>query len=342
MGADHSTASLTPPYTALADLASARLGGKALAANDEFFAPKANLLKPEAPIFLADKFTARGKWMDGWETRRRRTPGHDWCVIALGVRGVVRGINVDTSHFTGNYPSHCSVEAIDSERPPSPSTMAAEGTPWVTLAPRTALRGDSSNFLTVASDVAWTHVRLNIFPDGGVARLRVYGDVAVDWAKAARSRRAMDMASIKNGGLVIGASDMHFGAKDNMIMPGRATNMGDGWETRRRRGPGYDWAIVRLGALATVSKVEIDTNHFKGNYPESASLEGCAVPSSSMSDLGSAAWFEILPRTALKPHHRHLFSRELIKGEPFTHVRLNIFPDGGISRLRVYGHVAGY
>jgi allantoicase len=340
LGADHSTASLTPPYTALADLASARLGGKALAANDEFFAPKANLLKPEAPIFVADKFTARGKWMDGWETRRRRTQGHDWCVIALGVRGVVRGINVDTSHFTGNYPSHCSIEAIDSERPPSPSTMAAEGAPWVTLVPRTALRGDSSNFLPVASDVAWTHVRLNIFPDGGVARLRVYGDVTVDWTKAARSRRAMDMASIKNGGLVIGASDMHFGAKDNMIAPGRAANISDGWETRRRRGPGYDWAIVRLGAPAILSKIEVDTNHFKGNYPESASLEGSLVSSSSLVELGSASWTTIIHRTPLKPHFQHYFTYEIAHPGPFSHVRLNIYPDGGISRLRVHGHVA--
>jgi allantoicase len=219
---------------------------------------------------------------------------------------------------------------------------AAEGAPWVGLVSKSPLRGNGDNFLPVADHRPWTHVRLNIFPDGGVARLRVYGEVSVDWARMGRSRRATDFASITNGGLVIGASDMHFGAKDNMIMPGRATNMGDGWETRRRRGPGYDWAIVRLGALAAVAKVEIDTNHFKGNYPESASLEGCAVLSSSMSDLGSAAWFEILPRTALKPHHRHFFSREIVKGEAFTHVRLNIFPDGGISRLRVYGHVAGH
>ncbi len=342
MGADHSTAPLTPGFTALADLASARVGGRALAANDEFFAPKSQLLAPEPAIFVPGKFTAHGKWMDGWETRRRRTPGHDWCVVALGMRGVLRGINVDTSHFTGNYPSHCSLDALDSARPPSAEVCAAEGAPWVTLVSKAPLRGNGDNFLPVADHRPWTHVRLNIFPDGGVARLRVYGEVSVDWTRMARSRRATDFASITNGGLVIGASDMHFGAKDNMIMPGRATNMGDGWETRRRRGPGYDWAIVRLGALATVSKVEIDTNHFKGNYPESASLEGCAVPSSSMSDLGSAAWFEILPRTALKPHHRHLFSQELVKGEPFTHVRLNIFPDGGISRLRVYGHVAGY
>ena len=340
MAADHNTAALTPSFTALADLASARVGGRAIAANDEFFAPKSHLLNAEPAIFIPGKFTTRGKWMDGWETRRRRTPGYDWCVIALGMRGVVRGINVDTHHFTGNYPSHCSIEAIDSARQPTPAVSAAEGAPWVTLVAKSPLRGNSDNFLLVVDVRPWTHVRLNIFPDGGVARLRVYGEVAVDWPRVARTRRAVDLAAITNGGLVIGASDMHFGAKDNMIMPGRATNMGDGWETRRRRGPGYDWAIVRLGTTATVSKVEIDTNHFKGNYPESASLEGCRVPSSSLHDLGSASWTEILARTPLKPHHRHYFSRELSKPGPVSHVRLNIFPDGGISRLRVHGHVA--
>jgi allantoicase len=340
--ADHNTASLPPLFTALADLASARVGARVVAANDEFFAPKSNLVKPGPAIFVPGKFTARGKWMDGWETRRRRIPGHDWCVVALGMRGVIRGVNVDTKHFSGNYPSHCSIEGIDSARRPTPAMCAAEGRPWVTLLARSPLRGDSDNFLQVTDSRPWTHVRLNIFPDGGVARLRVYGDVSVDWLRLSRRRSPIEFASITNGGLVIGASDMHFGAKDNMIMPGRAANMGDGWETRRRRGPGYDWAIVRLGTTAIVSKVEIDTNHFKGNYPESASLEGCAVASSSLHDLGSASWFEILPRTPLEADHRHVFTSELSKVGPVSHVRLNIFPDGGISRLRVYGRVAGH
>jgi allantoicase len=340
--ADHNTGSLAPSFTALADLASARVGARVVAANDEFFAPKSNLVKPEPAIFVPGKFTARGKWMDGWETRRRRDAGdHDWCIVRLGVRGVIRGVNVDTKHFSGNYPSHCSIDAIDSTRQPAPAICAAEGQPWVTLLAKSPLRGDSDNFLQVVDDRPWTHVRLNIFPDGGVARLRVYGDVSVDWLRMSRRRRLIEFASITNGGLVIGASDMHFGAKDNMIMPGRAANMGDGWETRRRRGPGYDWAIVRLGTTAIVSKVEIDTNHFKGNYPESASLEGCSVPS-SLYDLGSASWFEILPRTPLEADHRHVFTSELSNVRPVSHVRLNIFPDGGISRLRVYGRVAGY
>jgi allantoicase len=318
----------TPPFTSLADLASARVGGRATATNDEFFAPKSNLVKPEAAIFIPGKFTARGKWMDGWESRRRRTPGHDWCVVALGIRGIVRGVNVDTSHFTGNFPSHCSIDAKD-----------ASG-PWTSILPKSELRGNSANLFAITSDRAWTDVRLNIFPDGGVARLRVYGEAEIDWARIRRTGRALDLASILNGGLVLGANDMHFGAKDNLIMPGRAKNMGDGWETRRRRGPGFDWVILRLGAPGLVKRVEIDTNHFKGNYPESASIEGCLAPGAALDALATASWIELLPRTTLRASHRHFFAKELRRGGALSHVRLNIFPDGGVSRLRIHGTVA--
>ena len=186
----------------------------------------------------------------------------------------------------------------------------------------------------------WTHLRLNIFPDGGVARLRAYGDVVVDWSASRRTKALHDLASIGSGGLVLGASDMHFGAKDNMIMPGRAKNMGDGWETRRRRGPGHDWAIVRLGAAGVISRVEIDTNHFKGNYPDSASIEACFAPGATLEELRGASWVELLAQTILKAHHRHFFARELQKTGPASHVRLNIFPDGGVSRFRVHGILA--
>jgi len=336
VGADHNT----PTFTTLADLASARVGGRAVAANDEFFAPRSNLLKPERAIFIPGKFTTRGKWMDGWETRRRRTPGHDWCVIALGMRGVIRGVNVDTSHFTGNYPSHCSIDAIDSGRTLSAAVCAADGRPWTTLLRRSELRGNAENVFPIDDDRPWTHVRLNIFPDGGVARLRVHGDASVDWTAIARRHQTVDLAAITSGGLVLRASDMHFGAKDNLIMPGRAKNMGDGWETSRRRGPGYDWAIVRLGTAGLISKIEIDTNHFKGNYPESASLEGALAPGTQADNLPASAWKEILSRVTLQPDHRHVF-RALNDVGAVSHVRLNIFPDGGISRLRVYGTVAG-
>jgi allantoicase len=319
-GADHST----PDFLSLADLASARVGGRTLSASDDFFAPKANLLKPEPAIFIPGKYTTRGKWMDGWESRRKRTPGHDWCIVQLGMRGVIRGVDVDTSFFTGNFPSHCSIEARDGKGA------------WTTILARVELQGDSHNFFGIDDERPWTHLRLNIFPDGGVARLRVYGEVVVDWKRGVGGR-SVDLAAIENGGLVLAVSDMHYGNRSNMLMPGRAKNMGDGWETKRRRGPGYDWAIVRLGTTGTLTRIEIDTNHFKGNYPDSASIEGCLASGAGVEALSTASWVEVLPQTKLRPHHRHLFTNELRHRGPVSHVRLNIFPDGGVSRLRVHG-----
>jgi allantoicase len=320
----------SPSFTSLAELASSRTGGRAVAASDDFFAPKGNLIKPHPAIFIPGKYTSRGKWMDGWESRRRRTPGYDWCVVALGMRGIVRGVNVDTRFFTGNFPSHCSIDAADTPRALPPKMHAVEGSPWTTILTKSPLAGDGDNFFAIDDHRPWTHVRLNIFPDGGVARLRVYGDVVVDWRRLARGGAAIDLAALRHGGLAIDASDRHYGNPNNMLMPGRAPNMGDGWETKRRRGPGYDWAIVRLGTTGVITKVEIDTNHYKGNFPESASLEG---------RLGDGAWNELLPRTKLRAHHRHYFTRELQAVGPVSQVRLNIFPDGGVSRLRVYGRV---
>lgn len=319
----------SPSFTSLAELASSRVGGRALAASDDFFAAKSNLVKPEPAIFIPGKYTSRGKWMDGWESRRRRTPGHDWCIVALGMRGLVRGVNVDTRFFTGNFPSHCSIDALDTSRALPRQIHAVAGAPWTTVLAKSALAGDGDNAFAIVSDQPWTHLRLNIFPDGGVARLRVYGEVVVDWDRLAQRMRAVDLAAIEHGGLASEASDTHYGDPNNMLMPGRAKNMGDGWETKRRRGPGYDWAIIRLGAPGVITKVEIDTNHYKGNYPDRASLEG---------RLRDGTWAELLPQTKLRAHHRHFFARELRQPGSVSHVRLNIFPDGGISRLRVYGH----
>jgi allantoicase len=337
-----------PDFASFADLASARVGGRAIASSDEFFASKSNLVEPEAPAFIAGKFTSRGKWMDGWETRRRRTEGHDWCVIALGMRGRVKGVNVDTHHFTGNFPSHGSVDVLDARGTLRAADYHAAGAPWRPLLSRHELKGDSDNFFAAKDSAPCTHVRLNIFPDGGVARLRVYGEVEIDWSAIARTRGVVDLASIRNGGLVLGASDMHFGARDNMIMPGRARNMGDGWETRRRRGPAVDpttglradWAVIRLGTPGTVRRLEIDTNHFKGNYPESASIQGCLLPGATLDELANTAWTEVLPREPLGPSRRHFFTSQIASTGKVSHVRLNIFPDGGISRLRVYATVA--
>lgn len=330
-----------PEFINLADLASARVGGRAIAANDDFFASKSNLVKPERPVFIPAKYTPRGKWMDGWESRRRRVPGHDWCIVELGMRGVVRGVNIDTSHFTGNYPSHASIEAVDMPGGIKPAIYDNEGMPWTTILPRVELRGNGDNLFAVSDHRAWTHLRLSIYPDGGVARLRVFGEVSVDWDRVAPGNKVVDLALIKNGGLFLAASDLHYGTRGALIMPGRAINMGDGWETRRRRGAGHDWAIVRLGTPGYVSKVEIDTNHFKGNYPDRASLEGVFAPNVITENLDGMTWSTILPETKMSANKRHFFSsKELEARGPFSHVRLNMFPDGGISRLRVHGTVA--
>ncbi|HEY0876286.1 MAG TPA: allantoicase [Vicinamibacterales bacterium] len=336
MAADHSI----PAFTGLADLASTRVGGRAIAASDDFFAPKENLIKPAPPVFIPGKYTTRGKWMDGWESRRRRSPGHDWCVVKLGMRGRVRGVNVNTAFFTGNYPPHCSIDALDTTRAVTRPAAARTGAPWTTILEKTALRGDADNFIEIDDDRAWTHVRLNIFPDGGVARLRVYGEVVVDWGRIVTRNPTVDLAAIEHGGLVLAASDMHYGAKENIIMPGRAANMGDGWETRRRRGPGHDWILLRLGTRGRIAKIEIDTNHFKGNYPDRASVEGCDLPAALAPDLAPAEWRMVLPETKLHAHKRHFFSRQLRDAGVVSHLRLNIFPDGGISRFRVHGTLA--
>jgi allantoicase len=325
-------------FTNLADLASARVGGRAIATNDDFFAPKSNLVKAEPAVWIPDKYTTRGKWMDGWESRRRRVPGHDWCIVQLGMRGIVHGVNVDTSHFTGNFPSHCSIEALDVPAGVKPALYAVEGAPWTTLLEKSVLRGNGDNFFTIADRRPWTHLRLSIYPDGGVARLRVFGEVAMNWA-AVKPRQVIDLALVTHGGLFMDASDTHYGTKGALIMPDRAKNMGDGWETKRSRDLNHrDWAIVRLGTTGVVSKIEIDTNHYKGNYPDRASLEGCLAPGATTTALKSATWSVILPETKLSANKRHYFSgKQLQHVGPFSHVRLNIFPDGGISRLRIHG-----
>lgn len=328
-------------FTELVDLASEKLGGAVLVANDEFFAPKENLLKPDAPVFIEGKYTDLGKWMDGWETRRRRTPGYDWCIIRLGAPGIIRGVVVDTSFFRGNYPEHFSLEACALAGQPTAEELTSESIQWTQILPQLPLAGDSQNPFAVDSEQPATHLRLKIYPDGGVARLKVYGEVVPDWDRLKRIGGEIDLAAVENGGLVLACSDMFFGHRHNLIMPGRAANMSDGWETKRRRGPGHDWVIIKLGAPGQIRRVEVDTAWFKGNFPESCALEATNAPSSlagSLTDL-STAWTSVLPRTRLQAHTRHFFENEVLDAGAVSHLRFNIFPDGGVSRLRVYGNV---
>jgi allantoicase len=327
-------------FTQLADLASERLGGRVLEANDDFFAPKENLIKEPNPVFIEGKYTSRGKWMDGWESRRRRTLGYDWCIVRLGLPGVIRGIVVDTSFFTGNYPERFSLEGCDlGEHHPyktEKSRLQSEKTKWISIFPEASLKGDSRNYFAVENGARFTHLRLKIYPDGGVARLRVHGEAVP--GPGLLSRAEINLVALENGGSVVVSSDQFYGAPRNLLMPYRAKNMGDGWETKRRRGPGHDWVILKLGIPGTIHRVEVDTAHFKGNYPDSCALQAASAKSSSVdaSNASSLSWEELLPSTKLKANHRHVFKNVQQAGVA-THVRFQIFPDGGVSRLRLFG-----
>ncbi len=317
-------------FAGFIDLAAEKLGGRVMEANDEFFAAKENLLKPGRGVFLPDKYTDRGKWMDGWETRRRRTSGHDWCEVQLAFPGVIHGIDVDTNHFLGNAPSYASIDA-----------KSGDAGEWVELVPKTALMPGSQNLFSVANRNVWTHLRLNIYPDGGVARMRVYGEVSVDWTQMDPDA-VIDLASLTNGGRAVGCSDMFFSPMNNLIQPSQPVNMGDGWETRRRRGMGYDWVLIELARPGMIDRLEIDTAFFKGNYPDQCSVDACLSPDESIDILSwpDVEWRQVLPKTKLGPDQNHVFAGELQNQGPFTHIKLNIFPDGGVSRFRVIGKVA--
>ena len=327
-------------FTELINLASENLGGAVLYANDEFFAPKENLLKPGAPIFIEGKYTDLGKWMDGWETRRRRSPRleekFDWCIVRLGLAGIIHGVVVDTSFFRGNFPSHCSIEVCTIDGQPRLEQLTSAE--WTEILPRSELQGDSQNRFELNFPHRVTHLRMKIYPDGGVARLRVFGDVVPDWEALRQRESEIDLAAAEHGGTVLTASDMFFGHRHNLIMPGRASDMSDGWETKRRRGEGYDWCVIKLGTAGTIKRVEVDTLWFKGNYPESCSIEVCN--SAEDTDLEKVVWQELLPNTKLQAHTLHSFTDEIRGSGTATHVRFNIFPDGGVSRLRLYGRIA--
>jgi allantoicase len=324
-------------FLQLIDLASERLGGSVLYATDDYFAEKESLLRSHAPVWREHEYTDRGKWMDGWESRRKRVgaesepgkPGstHDFAIIRLGAPGVVRGVVVDTAFFRGNYPEHCSMEGCVAAPETDVETLLAPSTPWIEILQKQPLQGDSQNLFPIGSSVAFTHLRLHIHPDGGVARFRVHGEVVPDWRRSGGLANELDLAAVEHSGEVLTCSDMFFGPKHNLIMPGRAHNMSDGWETKRRRGPGHDWVIVKLATEGVVKRIELDTAHFKGNFPDTASIDASN---------GGEEYAELLPRTKLMAHTRHLFRDELRNAGPVTHLRLNVYPDGGVSRMRVH------
>ncbi len=331
---------MSEAFLDLPDLASETVGGAAILCNDEFFAQKENLLKPHAAEWREHEYTDRGKWMDGWETRRyrpadgvapaRNSDVHDWCIVRLGMPGVIKGIVVDTAWFRGNYPDSCEIHGTQIDDPLD--LRALETATWTPLVPRSHLEGNQRNVFAVTAPGRITHVRLVIYPDGGVARLRVHGVVTPDWSRLAGP---IDLAALEHGAVVETCSDMFFGSRNNLIKPGPSLSMADGWETRRRRGDGNDWAIVRLAAAGTIDQLELDTSHFKGNAPALAMVEGVHAPGVSADVL--EGWRVLLPKTPVQAHTRHRFDRELRRIGPITHLRLSSFPCGGVARLRAWG-----
>jgi len=322
------------PYHEWIQLEQPRLGSVVTYATDDFFAAKERLIQPQAPVFIDDKYDDHGKWMDGWESRRKRSPGHDHCIIRLGVPGVVHGVNIDTSFFTGNYPPQASLEACISDE-----NVPTDG--WFEILPLTDLAGDSQHFHDINCDQILTHLRLHIYPDGGIARLRVYGEVRPDFSKITG---VIDLLALANGGRALACSDEHYGSMQNLNVAGRGVNMGDGWETARRRGPGNDWVVLALGHAGTVESVEVDTAHFKGNYPDRVALDAILLTDGKADGEAPAFddehWQPLLPESKLDMDKQHKFTDELLSPGPISHVRMSIYPDGGISRLRLFGQTS--
>ncbi len=319
----------------LIDLTEPRLGARVVFASDDFFAPKERLIDPRPPVFIADKYDDHGKWMDGWESRRKRSAGHDHAIVRLGRPGRVHLIDIDTSHFTGNYPPAASIAACLCA-----ADEVDDGADWREIVPSMPLTGDSHHLVEVADDGICSHLRLDIYPDGGVARLRVFGEVHRDWS--AQDRHAVvDLAAMENGGRALAWADAHYGNPNYILAPGRGKDMGDGWETRRRREPGNDWIIVALGHAGRVGRVIVDTAHYKGNYPDRCSIQGAAVTGGTVGSMTTQSmfWPTLLAEQKLNPDSEHAFEAEVTDIGPVSHVRLNIFPDGGISRLRLFGTI---
>lgn len=316
----------------LTNLADTRIGAKVIECSDDFFAEANRMLQFDAPIFVEDKFDDHGKWMDGWETRRKRHSGYDWAIIKLGVIGKIKTLDIDTTFFTGNYPASAAVEACY-----APNDDLSTAT-WHSILKNNVLGPSQHHLLDIQDDQIFSHVRLNIFPDGGIARFRVYGEVQL---QIKDSNQTIDLLALENGGRVIAYSDAHFGHPRNLINPNRGINMGDGWETKRRRAPGFDWCVLALGQSGAIEKIEIDTAHFKGNYPAQVSIQAVYVKDATDPQLipQSMFWPFLLEAQDMQMDHIHSYINEIISTEKISHIRVNMIPDGGISRIRLWGKI---
>ena len=316
----------------LIDLAQPRLGSKVIFKTDDFFASANRIIDPSPAVFKEGLFDKNGKWMDGWESRRKRTSGHDFLIIKLGKSGSINKVDVDTSHFNGNQPSMISLEGCYSK------SKNIKDLKWKTLIDKKKTKANSHHMFKSSSKSIFTHIKLNIFPDGGVARLRLYGSISKENNKF--GNKTINLASLLNGASVIACNNEHFGKAENILAPGKAKNMGDGWETRRRRNKGFDWLILNPINGKKIDKIEISTHHFKGNFPSHCSLQAAFVPnkkSSSSIIKSSVKWKFLLNKVNLSANKTHVFKNILMKNDKINFIKINIFPDGGISRFKIFG-----
>ena len=316
----------------LIDLAQPRLGSKVIFKTDDFFASANRIINPSPAVFKEGLFDKNGKWMDGWESRRKRTSGHDFLIIKLGKSGSINKVDVDTSHFNGNQPSMISLEGCYSK------SKNIKDLKWKTLIGKKKTKANSHHMFKSSSKSIFTHIKLNIFPDGGVARLRLYGSISKENNKF--GNKTINLASLLNGASVIACNNEHFGKAENILAPGKAKNMGDGWETRRRRDKGFDWLILNPIDGKKIDKIEISTHHFKGNFPSHCSLQAAFVPnkkSSSSIIKNSVKWKFLLNKVNLSANKTHVFKNILMKNDKINFIKINIFPDGGISRFKIFG-----
>lgn len=317
----------------LVNLASPKMGTKILAFSDDFFGEVTRMLNDKDPIFIEDKYDNHGKWMDGWESKRRRDGGNDWAILKLGSAGIISKIEIDTSYFTGNFPPFFSLEGIYSETEPNKDSN------WKSLIAKTNLIGDCKNNFELNLKEKFNFVRLQIFPDGGVARIRLFGEVKYNWDRF-NNEEIIELSSLKLGGSILAYNNAHYGDVSALLSEGRGKTMGDGWETRRRREPGNDWIIIKLAQKGIIEKIEIDTAHFKGNYPDRASIQAISIDKNiTTKDLiqSSENWDVILDETKLTADNIHEYEINSNSKAEATHIRLNIYPDGGVSRLRIFG-----
>jgi allantoicase len=318
----------------LIDLAQSRLGTKVVYKTDEFFAAAKRIINPWPPVFKEGVFDQHGKWMDGWETRRKRTKGHDYLILKLGKPGRINKVDIDTSYFNGNQPSKISLEACFCKK-----KIPNKNYKWFTILKKKTTNPNSHHFFNINNKSIFTHIKLNIYPDGGVARLRVYGSMEV---KKKFGKKIINLTSVLNGATPIACNSEHFGRAENILAPGSGKNMGDGWETRRSRGKNFDWLIIKCATEGKISTIQIDTHHFKGNYPDKCSLQASFLKGkikSSSIVFKSKKWELLLNKVKLHAHKKHNFKNRLMKNKKINYIKINIFPDGGISRIRAFGKI---